>query len=91
MTRKELLNKIKNGYKPTSQDYFDVKSKEEKEEYLAKKELYEINNWFIENDWKANKIVTKEWLESDQRWIDYLNERKVKRARQDELKLILNK
>lgn len=48
-----------------------------------KKELQEIQQWFLDNDWKVNKIITKEWSETDERWIEYLMERSVKRARQD--------
>lgn len=50
-----------------------------------KKELQEIKAWFNSNDWKVNKIVIGEWETTDQRWLDYLSERAIKRARQDEL------
>lgn len=56
----------------------------------TKKELSEIQNWFKENDWKINKIVIGEWTQDDERWTDYLKERKIKRERQDELNKILN-
>lgn len=52
-------------------------------------ELKEIQIWLSNNDWKANKIVTGEWETTDQRWLDYLAERSAKRARQDELTLLL--
>lgn len=54
-------------------------------------ELDEIKNWFFENDWKINKIITGEWNETDPRWVQYLEERSNKRNRQDEIELILNK
>ena len=58
---------------------------------LAKEELWEIQKWFSDNDWIVNKIVVGEWTTDDERWINYLAERKAKRARQDELLLIINK
>lgn len=52
---------------------------------VYKKELQAIKSWFTANDWKVNKIVIGEWETTDQRWLDYLKEREIKRARQDEL------
>jgi len=52
-------------------------------------ELDEIRNWFSENDWVPNKIIVGEWETTDQRWLDYLEERAAKRARQDELIALL--
>lgn len=57
----------------------------------AKQELKEIKSWFSSNDWKVNKIVIGEWSQDDPRWQEYLNERAIKRARQDELIAILGK
>ena len=34
----------------------------------TKKELAEIQKWFIDNDWKINKIVIGEWTKDDERW-----------------------
>lgn len=56
----------------------------------TKKELSEIQKWFIDNDWKINKIVIGEWTKDDERWTTYLEERQIKRNRQDELNQILN-
>lgn len=56
----------------------------------TKKELAEIQKWFIDNDWKINKIVIGEWTKDDERWTTYLEERQIKRNRQDELNQILN-
>ena len=53
-------------------------------------ELQEIKCWFTENDWKVNKIVIGEWSTTDNRWLDYLSERTIKRTRQDELNDLLN-
>ena len=50
-----------------------------------RKELKQIQDWFTENDWKINKVVIGEWAKDDYRWLDYLQERKEKRARQDEI------
>ena len=61
----------------------EQKAEEQKKEY--RKELSEIQYWFAENDWKPNKIITGEWSEEDPRWLEYKQERTIKRARQDEL------
>lgn len=61
--------------------------------YLKKqyrKELQQIQSWFLANDWKVNKIVIGEWETNDVRWTDYLIERSAKRQRQDELNKLLN-
>ena len=55
----------------------------------AKDELKEIHKWLCDNDWKVNKIVIGEWQQDDERWLEYLQERQVKRARQDELNNII--
>ena len=91
MTKDELREKIRNGYKPTKEDYLAVMDEQQKTLILAKEELWEIQKWFSDNDWIVNKIVVGEWTTDDERWINYLAERKAKRARQDELLLIINK
>lgn len=58
-------------------------------ELQPQEELEEIQNWFRENDWIPNKIVTGEWESTDPRWIEYLSERADKRERQDELTFLL--
>jgi len=52
---------------------------------LLEEELTEIKKWFASTDYIPNKIITGEWQTTDQRWIDYLSERSIKRARQDEI------
>jgi hypothetical protein len=52
-------------------------------------ELEEIQQWFIDNDWIPNKIITGEWTTDDPRWIEYLSERQIKRNRQDEINKLL--
>lgn len=91
MTKDELREKVRNGYKPTKEDYLAVMDEKTKSITLAKEELWEIQKWFSDNDWKVNKIVVGEWTTDDERWINYLAERQVKRKRQDELLLIINK
>lgn len=91
MTKDELREKIRNGYKPTKEDYLAVMDVDQKTLILAQEELWEIQKWFSDNDWIVNKIVVGEWTTNDERWLNYLAERKVKRARQDELLLIINK
>lgn len=85
MTKDELREKIRNGYKPTKEDYLAVMDEQQKTLILAKEELWEIQKWFSDNDWIVNKIVVGEWSTDDERWINYLAERQVKRKRQDEL------
>lgn len=51
----------------------------------AKLELKEIKEWFLDNDWKINKVIVGEWENTDERYVSYLDERKLKRKRQDEL------
>ena len=91
MTKDELREKVRNGYKPTKEDYLAVMDEQQKTLILAQEELWEIQKWFSDNDWIVNKIVVGEWTTDDERWLNYLAERKVKRARQDELLLIINK
>lgn len=52
-------------------------------------ELLEIYRWFVDNDYIPNKIITNEWTTDDARWKLYLNERFMKRKRQDELNALL--
>lgn len=56
---------------------------------LLLKELQEIKKWFVDNDWKVNKIVIGEWTTDDVRWQSYLKERAIKRVRQDEINKLL--
>lgn len=55
----------------------------------ARSELNSIRKWFSANDWKFNKVFIGEWKTDDPRWQEYLEERAIKRARQDELLLII--
>lgn len=81
----------KDGELINNPDYEAYQAEKELKELKKtwRKELNDIHEWFNENDWKPNKIITGEWQIDDQRWIDYLNERAIKRARQDELNELL--
>lgn len=57
---------------------------------LLQKETQEIQLWLKDNDWKFNKITSGEWQRDDERWLSYLEERAIKRARQDEINDILD-
>lgn len=72
-----------NGFKITDKKPEQLLVRESKVDY--ENELIQIKKWFLENDYKINKITLGEWEASDARWTSYLAERKVKRARQDEL------
>lgn len=48
-----------------------------------------ILKWFSDTDYIPNKIVTGEWEKTDPRWIEYLSTRLEKRARQDELTVLI--
>lgn len=48
-------------------------------------EAESIRDWFVRTDYYPHKIVTGEWDQADPRWLDYLHERQIKRARQDEI------
>ena len=39
--------------------------------------------WLADNDWKVNKRMLGEWAEDDERWIQYLTERRLIRAEYD--------
>lgn len=67
---------------------------EENYEKIPAKEIYieelqEIEVWFASTDYIPNKIVTNEWDKTDPRWVAYITERLVKRARRDELLQLL--
>ena len=49
-------------------------------------EYYELKEWLTQNDWKVNKVVLSEWESTDPRWVEYKEQRAVKRARLDKIK-----
>ncbi len=56
---------------------------------LLKEEMFAIQGWLFENDWKVNKITLGEWEATDPRFIEYKEQRAIKRARLDEIKNII--
>jgi uncharacterized protein involved in type VI secretion and phage assembly len=56
---------------------------------LLIKEQAIIKQWLTQNDWKVNKITLGEWEDTDPRWVEYKEQRAVKRARLDEIKATL--
>jgi hypothetical protein len=76
-----------NGFKIVNEKPSALLSKEEKLNY--ENELIQIKKWFLENDYKVNKVITGEWEDTDPRWLDYKKERATKRARQDEIGKLL--
>ena len=53
-------------------------------------EIQEIKQWLLANDYKINKHTLGEYTDTDTRWTTYLEERKTKLARYNELELIIN-
>lgn len=86
----EDLKKIKVGYTKLINGVLDFNTAKYQEVKYAKIELSEIKKWFFDNDWKVNKVVIGEWNKTDSRWLEYLEQRQIKRARQDELNSTLN-
>jgi hypothetical protein len=52
-------------------------------------EYFEIRQWLTQNDWKVNKVFLGEWAETDPRWVEYKEQRVIKRARLDAIKQAL--
>jgi hypothetical protein len=59
----------------------------EKHNMIHEKE--NILKWLSNNDWIVNKVVVGEWLKDDPRWLQYLNDRSIKRRRLDEINELL--
>jgi len=53
-------------------------------------EMKEIKEWLEGNDYKINKHTLGEYTDTDTRWTTYLEERKTKLARYNELEVIVN-
>lgn len=66
----------------------DLEANDKRREQLIA-ELEEISSWFSQSDWIPNKVVVGEWAPTDQRFVSYKVERLAKRARQDEIKRLL--
>jgi hypothetical protein len=72
-----------NGFKVVTKKPETLIQKETKVE--LQNELLQIKKWFLDNDYKVNKVIIGEWQDTDPRWIKYKKERSIKRARQDEI------
>jgi hypothetical protein len=68
---------------------FTTEEKQAKAKHDALHEKDEILKWLADNDWKVNKVVVGEWEATDPRWVEYLNERKAKRNRLDDINKVL--
>jgi len=63
----------------------EVKKNKSYEQGKLYAEQQEILKWLIDHDWIVNKVVLGEWTKEDPRWLKYLEERKIKRNRLDEI------
>ncbi len=81
---KVVNGKLENLVEPISEE--DRKTRQK-----LKGELNGIYSWLSANDWKINKIALGEWETTDERWLEYLKERKEKRTRHDEIVSLLEK
>ena len=52
-------------------------------------EYFEIVAWLNQNDWKINKVFLGEWAETDPRFVEYKEQRVIKRERFDAIKKAL--
>lgn len=62
---------------------------ENKERYEAQQEMFKIKQWLNLNDYIINKHVLGEYTDADEKWLNYLEERKVKLARYNELEKVV--
>lgn len=60
------------------------------EQHAAWHEIQDIEQWFKDNDYIINKMVLGEWPTTDPRFIEYVNNRALKRARLDVLLALFN-
>ena len=44
----------------------------------VKKRIYEIKEWFSKTDYYVNKIIRGEWTQTNEIWVAYKQEAKVK-------------
>lgn len=79
----------RNGIFTENKEKFDLKKLEIDNRIKLTRELREIKRWFSSTDWMNNKIVTGEWTKENEKYVAYLEERAIKRARQDEINNML--
>jgi hypothetical protein len=72
-----------NGFKIVNTKPKELVSKELKVD--LENELQQIKKWFLENDYKVNKVFIGEWQEDDARWVEYKQQRALYRKRLDEI------
>lgn len=58
--------------------------------YVIQEEMFEIKKWLSDNDYIINKHTLGEYSNNDEKWLNYIAERKVKLNRYNELEMILN-
>lgn len=94
----EIQEKMQQGYTPkyriTSYNGVDklrVEYDEPKVDYQAKyqQEMQEIIAWLNANDYIINKHTLGEYGDNDERWLNYLAQRKVKLERYNELEVLV--
>jgi hypothetical protein len=73
-----------NGFKIVNEKPIELVSKELKVD--LENELLQIKKWFLENDYKVNKVFIGEWQQDDARWVEYKQQRALYRKRLDEIK-----
>jgi hypothetical protein len=72
-----------NGFKIVNTKPTELVSKELKVD--LENELLQIKKWFLENDYKVNKVFIGEWQQDDTRWVEYKQQRALYRKRLDEI------
>jgi hypothetical protein len=72
-----------NGFKIVNTKPKELVSKELKVD--LENELQQIKKWFLENDYKVNKVFIGEWQQDDARWVEYKQQRALYRKRLDEI------
>jgi hypothetical protein len=54
-------------------------------------EAKQIENWFKETDYFANKVVRGEWSQNEPKWVAYKQEALIKSKRLEELRELVKK
>ena len=72
-----------NGFEIVNTKPNELASKELKVD--LENELLQIKKWFLENDYKVNKVFIGEWQQDDARWVEYKQQRALYRKRLDEI------
>ena len=67
----------------------DTIENEQEKEKLLQQELVDIKKWMNDTDYYILKVFRGNWLPDDPRYLDYLNQYNIKKARMDEIVSIL--